>query len=430
MLAAGLTSIDYSIVVLYILGMVVLGSYFARGQKSSESYFLAGRSMGWFPIAISLVATLVSTTSFLSFPSEAYGHDLKIVAYIFSVPLALLVIQRVFLPFYIRLNITSAYEYIEKRFNLSLRTTTSLLFVVMRLVWMAVAIHTASLAVFTMMGLQDQSHLPKIIFAIGLLATIYVTVGGMKAVIWTDVVQFFVFFGALAGVCVYVVFNLDGGLGEIFTVCSDAGKFDVISKEFFSPDPTIRVSFWSVTISTFVWILATYGSDQVVIQRYLATRNAKEAKRSIWGNFVFGDIFLTIFQFGAGLAIFAFYRHFTQALPANIEADSVFPYFIANQLPVGISGLILAALFAAIMSSIDSGINSIAAVGTIDFYRRFSSKKPSQRAELRFARVLTPILGLIICLLSAYLIEGAGIQSIRIRRSVSRLCSGGRDRTL
>ena len=240
MLAAGLTSIDYSIVVLYILGMVVMGSYFAKGQKGSESYFLAGRSMGWFPIAISLVATLVSTNSFLAFPSEAYEHDLRIVAYIFSVPLALLVIQRVFIPFYMKLNITSAYEYIEKRFNLSLRTTTSILFAVMRLIWMATAVHAASLAVSAMMGLKDPSHLPKIIFAIGILATIYVTIGGMKAVIWTDVVQFFVFFGALAGVCVYVAFSLDGGLGEIFSVCSDAGKFDVMNKEFFALGPHIR----------------------------------------------------------------------------------------------------------------------------------------------------------------------------------------------
>ena len=408
MLAAGLTSIDYWIVALYILGMVVLGSYFARGQKGTESYFLAGRSMGWFPIAVSLVATLVSTTSFLAYPSEAYGHDLKIVAYIFGVPLGLLVVQKVFVPFYMNLNITSAYEYIERRFNVGLRTATSIIFVVMRLIWMAVAVHAASLAVSTMIGLQDQSHMPKIIFAIGIMATIYVTVGGMKAVIWTDVVQFFIFFGALAGVCVYVAFSLDGGLGEIFTVCRDAGKFDVISKEFFTPDPTIRITFWAVTLNTFVWILATYGSDQVVIQRYLSTRNVRQAKASLWGNFVFGDIFLTIFQVGAGLALFAFYQHFTQALPADIEADKVFPHFIANQLPVGISGLILAALFAAIMSSIDSGINSIATVFTIDFYRRFSVKKPTPRAELIFARVLTPILGLLVCLFSAYLIGGAG----------------------
>lgn len=407
-MTGGLTSIDYGILAVYLLGMVALGFHFGRGQKGTESYFLAGRSMGWFPIAISLIATLVSTSSFLAFPSEAYGHDMKILAYIFGVPLALLVIQKVFIPLYMRMNITSAYEYLEKRFNVGLRTTTSALFALMRLLWMAVAVHAASLAVFAMMGLKNPAHMTVIIFAIGVLAIMYVTVGGMKAVIWTDVVQFFLFAGALAGTCVYVAFKLDGGLGEIFRVCGDAGKFDVLTREFFTPDPRIRITFWSAVLTSFTWMLATYGSDQVVVQRYLSSRNARQATGSIWGNFVFGDIVLTLFQVGAGLALFAFYRHFTGLLPDGIPADKVFPHFIANQLPVGISGLILAALFAAIMSSIDSGINSIAAVATIDFYRRFSTDKPSARAEVRFARVLTPLLGLAVCVLAAFVVGGTG----------------------
>ena len=419
---AGLTFFDYGIVIVYLLGIMALGAYFARGQKGSESYFLAGRSMGWFPIAISLVATLVSTTSFLAFPSEAYEHDLKIVAYIFGVPLALLIVTKVFIPFYQRLQITSAYEYLERRFNLGLRTITSLLFIFMRLIWMAVAVYAASLAAVSMMGLQ-RNDLPKIIFAIGILATIYVTVGGMKAVIWTDVVQFFIFFGALIGCCVFVIFKLEG-IGEIFQTCASAGKFDFFTKEFFMPDPRVRITFWSVVIGVFTWVLATYGTDQVVIQRYLSTRSVKEAKGSIWGNFVFGDIFLTIFQVGVGLALFAFYRRFTGLLPADIEADKVFPYFIAHQLPAGISGLILAAVLAAIMSSIDSGINSIAAVGTIDFYRRFSSKKPSDKAELRFARVLTPILGFFTCIMAVYVVGGTGASILERANRASSFLAG------
>ena len=154
--------------------------------------------------------------------------------------------------------------------------------------------------------------------------------------------------------------------------------------------------------------MATYGSDQLVAQRYLSARSTRDSVRSIWANFVFGDILLTMVQVGAGLALFAFYQHLPDLLPHRIEADKVLPHFISHQLPVGISGLILAALAAAIMSSIDSGIHSVATVCTVDFDERFWPTKPTDAQKLWFARASVPVLGCIVCVLAVLVIGGTG----------------------
>ena len=395
---------DYLIALTYVAGTVACGFYFARRQKTSEQYFLGGRGFGWFPLGLSMVATLVSTTSFLAFPSETYEHSLTIACYIFGIPPALLLVQKVFIPFYRRQNLTSIYEYLEVRFGIGVRVLTSAMFVLMRLVWMAVAVHTAALAVSAMTDLA----ITPLIFAIGATAVLYATLGGLSAVIWTDVVQFFIFFAGLAGAVIYVALKIDGGLPQIFQAAFDAGKFDILSAEYLVPDPRTRITVWWAALQSFTWLVATYGSDQLVAQRYLAARSTQDATRSIWANFVCGDILLTLVQVGAGLALFAFYLQLPELLPPGTPADKVFPYFIAHQLPVGISGLILAALAAAIMSSIDSGIHSISTVCTIDFYQRFSPIPPSDTQKLRFARILMPVLGLLVCLLAAFAIGSSG----------------------
>ena len=395
---------DYLIALAYIAGTIACGVYFARRQTSSEEYFLGGRAFGWFPLGISMVATLVSTTSFLAFPSEAYEHSMTIVCYVIGVPPALLLVQKVFIPFYRRQNLTSIYECVEGRFGRTVRVLTSSLFVVMRLIWISVAVHSAALAVSAMTGMA----ITPLIFAIGAISVVYATLGGLRAVVWTDVMQFLILFGGLAGTIFFIVLKLDGGLFQLFQTAVEAGKFNIFSREYLIPDPRTRVTVWWVAINSFTWMVATYGSDQLVVQRYLAAQSTRDAKRSIWANFVFGDILLTIVQVGAGLALFAFFQQLPDQLPPGIASDEVFPHFIAHHLPVGVSGLILAALIAAIMSSIDSGIHSIATVCTIDFYARFWRVTPDDAQKLRFARWLMPVLGLCICILAIYVIGGAG----------------------
>ena len=399
---------DYLIALIYVAGTVVCGIYFARRQTSSEEYFLGGRGFGWFPLGLSMVATLVSTSSFLAFPSEAYEHSMAIVCYVIGIPPALLLVQKVFIPFYRRHKLTSIYEYLEGRFGPTVRVLTSALFVVMRLIWMAVAVHSAALAVSAMTGVG----IAPLIFAIGATAVLYATLGGMRAVVWTDVMQFFIFFGGLAGTIFYITLKLDGGVQQVIQNAVDAGKVDIFSREYLVPDPRTRITVWWVMLNSFTWFVATYGSDQLVAQRYLAARSTRDATRSIWANFVFGDILLTIVQVGAGLALFAFFNQFPELLPPDTVADKVFPHFIAHQLPVGVSGLILAAMIAAIMSSIDSGIHSMATVCTVDFYARFQPVTPTDAQKMRFARALMPVLGVCICVVAAYVIGGAGANII------------------
>ena len=180
--------LDYSIMLIYILIMVGIGVWVGRGQKSTKEYFLAGRSMGWFPIGISTIASLYSAISYMGGPSEYRTHDLKITVGMLSMIPTALVVMYVFMPFYHRLQVYTAYEYLEKRFNLSVRLLTSAFFVFWRILWMATAVYVPSLVLNTITGLP----LIPMILAVGVIATLYTVVGGMRAVIWTDVAQFFV----------------------------------------------------------------------------------------------------------------------------------------------------------------------------------------------------------------------------------------------
>ena len=405
MATSGISGFDYLLTIGYLVAVVAIGLYVGRGQKSGNDYFLAGRSFGWFAISLSLIATVVSTSSYLGYPSEVYEHHLGVTTvYVFGLVPGLLVVQWVFVPVYRKLNVISIYEYVENRFGLGLRLLTAILFVVHRLTWMSVAVHSASLALSVMTGLP----LVPMIFTLGLAAIAYAMLGGMKAVVWTDVIQFFIFFGGLVATVGLVVYRLDGGITELIQISYEAGKFEVFSGDFLSFDPRVRATLWGTVIHSFIATLALFGSDQLTVQRYLSARDERHARKSLWGSFIFGDIFLTAFQIGAGLALFAFYVSWPSLLPAGTEADQVFPHFVAHELPIGFPGLILAAMAAAIMSSIDSGVNSISAVLTIDFYRRFAKVKPSPSRELFFARALAPLIGLTICLLAAFVVGGSG----------------------
>jgi len=238
---------DYLIAVAYLVGTIALGFRFSRRQVSTEEYFVAGRSFGWLPLGLSMIATLVSTTSFLAFPSETYEHSLTIICYIIGVPPALLLVQKVFIPFYRRQKLTSIYEYLEGRCGWQTRLVTSGLFVTMRLVWMAVAVHSAAFALAAMTGLP----IGPLVFGIGAAAVLYATLGGIRAVIWTDVMQFFILFGGLAATMIYVMVHLDGGFAQMLKSAEAAGKFQIFSREYVIPDPRTRVTIWWVALHAF-----------------------------------------------------------------------------------------------------------------------------------------------------------------------------------
>ena len=358
---AGFTWLDYLIVAAYLAGVTVLGSLFASGQKSSRDFFLAGRGMSWFPMALSVIATDFSAISFLGAPGYVVAHDLVIdlqpLVFIWVLPISLYL----FVRFFHRLELISAYEYLEKRFNLALRTGCSLLFICLRVSWMATALYATSLA------LTQATPLPFWLCAvlIGGLTTFYSSLGGMKAVIWTDVSQFFIFVTAIALVLVRAVGSLPGGVVMAWDTANRAGHTRLLNFE----GGWEAITTPAVLIGGSFLVLISYGVDQVVIQRYLTARSVDEIKRSMVFQVCAAPGLLFMLAV-IGLAVYSFYSHFPERIPEGLETDKWFPYFIVHELPMGFSGLVIAGLFAATMSSISSGVNSITAACVIDFYRR------------------------------------------------------------
>jgi solute:Na+ symporter, SSS family len=407
---AAFGTIDYAILFVYIIGITLFGSWFMRNQSDAKDFFLAGRRMGWFPVGLSVMATNFSAISFLGMPGYIVGNDMVMAIAIISLVWVLPLTVYLFLNFFYRLQLYTAYEYIEKRFNPELRALSSGLFLFLRLGWLATALYATSLALSTITGLG----LVPCVLIIGLLATIYAALGGMEAVIWTDVVQVFILVAAMVLVLWICLTEIPGGLGEIWSVSRGEGRTRIFS---FHTDIT-RLSTWSVLIGASFINLATYGVDQVIVQRCFATRDFKTMKQSVW---IHGLIVIPLIAALAliGLCIFAYYTIFPERLAEGLNSDQWFSHFIVHQLPIGISGLVVAGLFAATMSSVDSGINSLTAATMIDFYRRFWRKEQyaasreavnlsnavslaTTRWELMLSRVLTLFWGGVATLIAIF----------------------------
>jgi SSS family solute:Na+ symporter len=290
-----------------------------------------------------------------------------------------------------KLKITSAYELLESRLGVSVRITGSVTFILTRLVWMALVLYLAAKALIVMLE-WPENVIPWVTAGIGLVAVLYTAVGGLRAVILTDVIQFFVLFSGAVLTIVFISIKL-GGVSEWFpTAWADHWQ----RQQIFSFDPHTRLTvIGSMTIYSTWWIL-TAGSDQVAIQRYLATRDVKTARRAFLGNLIY-DCAIGWLLAVVGFALLGFFLKRPELLPEgkNIitDADFLFPHYIANFLPAGVSGLVVSGLFAAAMSSLDSGVNSIVTVFTTDFLGRFGKKKFEHAHNVKLAKVLALIIG-------------------------------------
>ncbi len=387
--ASGIHAADWAVVAVYFLGTIGMGVYFALRQRSTDEYFLGSRSMPSWVVGLSMIATLLSTISYLAVPGEMIKHGPGWFLSLLNLPLSYVVVAYIFIPFFMRLPITSAYEYLEARFGNPTRTLGALFFIMIRIVWMAVVVYTASGA----MARMTDMPLWAVILAVGLFTTVYAAFGGIRAVIWTDVIQFIVLFGGAVFAVAFVSYY-EGFFGWIRVAVQEAR----LESPVWSWDPRVRMTVIGVTIHALAWHVCTYSSDQVVIQRYLTTRDGKAARRSFIVCCI-ADVLLLFILGAVGFALLAFYQQNEGLLLGEMagqlraKADDVFPYFIAHQLPVGLTGLIIAALFAAAMSSLDSGVNSVSAVITVDFYKRFRRGHQADSSSLAVAKYLGLLLG-------------------------------------
>jgi len=387
--------INYLVLILYFGGMLLMGFYFMKRNENTEDFFKASGRIPWWAAGISIFATTLSAITFLSIPAKTYATDWRMLVFNICIILIVPVVIRYFLPFFTRFRLGTAYEYLEKRFNRTTRWLASALFVVFMVSRIAIVLFLPALALNAVTGFDIYLS----IVVMGLVTIIYSTSGGMEAVVWGDVIQGFILvFGALAAF-VLMVMGIDGGLGEFWHTSIEFHKFRTFDFRFDFTQPV----FWVVLIGGVANSLITYTSDQSIVQRYMSTKDEKATSRSIWLNGIL-SVPVTILFFLIGTGLFAFYKdNPASMMVTNPNIDSVFPQFIVSEMPVGFAGLLIAAIFAAAMSTLSSNINSSAAVLTSDFYQTIFPKSTfsSQLKMARWSGLLCGLLGMGMALMLA-----------------------------
>ena len=367
--------IDWLIVGAYLLAMALVGIYFSRRQTSLDQYLRAEQSMGWLPVGLSLMAALNSGMDYLMQPSSTIRYGVVLVLGITSWLALYPWVAKVAFPFYHRLNFYTVYEYLEARFDVRVRTLAAVIFLFWRLGWMATAMYVPSLAINAATGGQVDLNTMTII--VGALVTLYTMLGGIQAVIWNDVAQFCIMFGGLAATVVIVWSTVPGGLSEIWSVNAAAGKMHwwppLVDPSTTGLLPHVRSFFQQpmtlITLMTALIVgrMAQYTSDQVMVQRLQTTRSLKDARSAFIVNAA-GDALWMIGLSFVGFALFAYFQH--RPLPPEFATDKLVPYFMSLAFPAGAVGLVIAAIMAASLSSIDSAINSCTSVAVVDLYNR------------------------------------------------------------
>ena len=415
-----MSPLDYSILLIYLLVVLSIGWLAARRTGQDDEFFLAGRSMGWLPIGLSVMVTSFSAINYLAIPSEIFGYGLYVIVSFPVFFLAAWPISKIWMPYLYGLQVTSVYEILEKRYDVRVRSLASGLFILWRFFWMATALYASGKIMAVLTGWPQWS----LILLCGLIATGYTFIGGMRAVMWTDVAQFVVLFGGIA-LGVALSFRQNGL--DVFRMAFEGGRlqpFAPLDGTFFSLDPRIRITLWSGLIGTAVTFMARYGADQVVMQRYLTAKSLKAAQKGIWLNAVASTVSLSLLVL-FGMAIYAnacrlgaFAAYNGLSLPAAQRQAMALKQLsqLIRSFPPGMAGLILAGLLAATMSSIDSGINACTAAYVTDFQKRFNWKEmPSE--------ILSLFIGVISTSLALLLIPAIG-KSNSVFAIVNKLVNG------
>jgi len=406
----GLTFIDVTVIVVYLLIMLYMGLKIARKQRSTEDFFVGGRDLPAWAVGISLFASVMSTILYLGQPGEMFRTGLSFLTRNLPLPLILIVVCFVWIPFFMRLRLTSAYEYLERRFNYSVRALAAIFCLLLIFGWISVVVLTASMALVEITRIEAilpfindaDSAVYATILGVGAFSIFYTTLGGIRAVIWTDVIQFFVLLIGALFTMGAVAWMTSSNVGDWVEV-SQTYKHEEV--QWFDWDVRNRSTVFSISLSLFMWMVCTHGANQMAMQRYFTVRNVKAARISYVISAV-AALALGVILAGVGISLMYFIQQYD--LPAsagilsdirsvrNVAQDSVFPQFISIYMPSGLRGLVVAALFAAAMSTIDSGANSASTILTVDFIRRFDRKSEAGQLELKRARIMTACMGVLV----------------------------------
>jgi SSS family transporter len=381
-----LSHLNIAILFVYLAGMLAVGVYFAKKQKTTEDFFLGGRAIPWLAVGMSMFASLTSAVTYIGVPGSAFGENISLAVVCLVSPIVAPFLIFFIYPMYRRLNITTSYEYIFHRFGAAGRYSVSALFILARMGWMGTVIYAPALALSVMTGIE----LWLALVLMGLVATVYTALGGLAADIWTDVIQFVILIAGAIWVCFALVNTVPGGFYGIIETGRQAGKLHVFDWHF----SLFEMSALAVAVSFFFQMMQDYGTDQVTVQRMMAIKDMKSTTKAILFNAANDFVVVAMLLF-IGLGLYAYYQANPGLLPADIKPDRVFPFYIINALPNGISGLLVAAILAAAMSSMDSGINSVATVIMNDFLKPLHKHPLTDKDGVILARWLTLGLGVL-----------------------------------
>ncbi len=396
-----LNVLDIAVIAIYFLVLSWMGYFFSKRQKDTNDYFKGGGRIPWWAAGLSIFGTALSAITFMAIPAKTYATDWSYFTMNMTIFLVAPVIILLFIPFYRKLNVTTAYEYLESRFNLTIRLIGSLSFIIYQVGRMGVVLFLPSIALNVTTGID----IFLCIALMGIVALIYTMLGGIEAVIWTDVMQVIVLLGGAILSLVMIIVKIDGGFTSIVDIATRNHKFNVFDLTLSLKQPTV----WVMLLGGIFANITTYGTDQTMVQRYMTTKTQKEANQSVWTNAIL-TIPATFLFFFVGTALFAFYQTFpAQLSPTMQNNDAIFPLFIASQLPAGISGLLIAGIFAAAMSSLSSSMNSAATAYSTDIHFRFGWSKNTN--TLKIARIATFVVG-ISGTMFAFLMATMNIESL------------------
>ncbi|MEM9819980.1 MAG: sodium/solute symporter [Bacteroidota bacterium] len=395
-----LSKLNLGVLFLYFGVLLLMGAYFYRRQQSTNDYFKGGQRIPWWAAGLSLLGTSLSAITFMAVPAKAFSTDWSFFILSLTILLIPILVNRLFIPYYRQLNLTSAYEYLEIRYNRWVRWLGSLAFIFFQIGRIAVVLYLPAIAINVVTGFD----IYWCITLVGLISILYTLMGGIEAVIWTDVLQVFILLGG-ALYCLFLLQGaIPGGFDTIVRTAEEQNKFNLFDLSF---DWT-KATFWVVLVGGFFTNLITYSTDQTMVQRYLTTTDTKAAQRSLWLNSLVAVLAAALFFF-IGSALFVYYQQQPQLLQFGAtQNDAIFPWYIVSQLPNGLSGILIAGILAASMSSLSSSMNSVATAYTTDFHQFLQKGKSNTLWVARWATLLTGLLGLGLALLMA----GADIKSL------------------
>ncbi len=382
---------DWIVLGLYVATIVAIGVWANRRQTDTEAYFVGNRNVAWWAAGLSIVATSFSAASILGVPGYAYAGDMWYLQYSLGDVFAAVIVALLFIPFFHRVRgLTTAYEYLEARFDLKSRLLGSSLFALTVLLRAGTLLYGAALlfsAVVPTDLLPGLDGVEEAVVIFGVIAIVYTVMGGISAVIWTDVIQFAVMsIGVMASMAV-VVAGTPGGWGAALSEAAAAGKLDVVHTE----DLVAGTGLLTAVFGYGLLALSLFGTNQQPVQRYMTVREPREAQQALLLGVGAGVIGVTL-SLLLGVFLFLFYEHAPGLLPEGLSPDQVMPHFVNTEVPPVLTGALVAAVFAAAMSSLDSALNSLAATLTVDFLARFRPGTP-EAVRLRFAKAVVVTAG-------------------------------------